>query len=117
MKFALMLSAALTGLTVLVCPTARAEPTPEDYYSKRLSGYGVNYQGRYTFDEIVQEGQRVCALLEEVVSTETLQNARQRLVDQLGFSSPEASGIVDSAVQSFCDQHSQLVMDSGIMTS
>jgi hypothetical protein len=117
MKFASLLAVVLTGLTMLLSPIAHAEPTADDYYSKRLSGYSVNYQGRYTFDEMIQEGQRVCALLEEVVNATTLQNAQQRLVDQLGFSKREAAGLIDAAVQSYCDQHSKLVMNSGIMSS
>jgi len=116
-KIAPTLAAAVTVLAVFLCPIARAEPTADDYYSKWLSEYGVNYQGRYTFDEMIQEGQRVCALLDEVVNATTLQNAQQRLVDQLGFTKKEASGIIDSAVQSYCHQYSQLVMSSGIMSA
>lgn len=117
MRFATALSLALTGLSMLVAPTAQAEPTPDDIYSKWLSVYSVSYQGRYTFEEMTQEGQRVCALLDEVVNATTLRNAQQRLVDQLGFTTKQANGIIDSAVQSYCHQYSQLVMDSGIMAT
>ena len=117
MKVAPTLTMALIGLTVLLCPVARAEPTPDDIYSKWLSVYSVNYQGRYTFEEMTLEGQRVCALLNEVVEAKTLENAQQRLIDQLGFSKKEANGIIDSAVQSYCHQYSELVMSSGIMSS
>jgi hypothetical protein len=117
MKIAPTLTAVLTGFAMLLCPVARAEPTADDIYSKWLSEYSVNYQGRYTFDEMTQEGQRVCALLDEMSNAKTLQNAQQRLIDQLGFSKKEAVGIIDSAVESYCQQYSELVMSSGIMSS
>jgi hypothetical protein len=117
MKVAPALTAALTGFAMLLCPIARAEPTADDIYSKWLSEYSVNYQGRYTFDEMTQEGQRVCALLDEVANAKTLQNAQQRLIDQLGFNKKEAAGIIHSAIESYCHQYSELVMSSGIMSS
>lgn len=43
MRFATALSVALTGLSMLVAPTAQAEPTPDDIYSKWLSVYSVSY--------------------------------------------------------------------------
>jgi hypothetical protein len=43
---------------------------------------------------MTQEGQRVCALLDELVNATTLKNAQQRLVNQLGFSTKEANGIM-----------------------
>jgi hypothetical protein len=44
---------------------------------------------------MTQEGQRVCALLDEVVNATTLRNAQQTLVDQLGFATKQANGIID----------------------
>ena len=66
---------------------------------------------------MTQEGQRVCALLDEVVNATTLRNAQQRLVDQLGFTTKQANGFIDSAVLSYCQRYSPMVMDSGIMAA
>jgi hypothetical protein len=117
MRHAPALAVAIAGMALLVSPTAQADPTPDAIYSKWLSTYSVNYQGRYTFAEMTQEGQRVCALLGEQANATTLKNAQQTLVNQRGFSTKEANGIIDSAVQSYCHDYSQLVVDSGIMAT
>ncbi len=57
------------------------------------------------------------ALLGKATSPTTLKNAQQQLVAQRGFSTKEANGIIDSAVQSYCYQYSKLVTDSGIMAT
>jgi hypothetical protein len=56
MKFAAALAVSLTGLAMILCSVAQADPdwTTEDWnYTKYLSGNGVNYQARITTNEMI----------------------------------------------------------------
>jgi hypothetical protein len=86
MKGASGLAACMTVLALAGGPVAQADPTPDDYYSKRLFGYGVNYQGKMTFDEMIALGHTVCGLLDEWAAPEAVLGARQRVV---------ATGVLD----------------------
>lgn len=109
MKVAAALTVSMTGLALALSPVAHAEPTPDDYYSKRLSGYGVNYQGKLTFDEMIGLGHTVCGLLDEWATPQTVLNTRQRVVATGVLDDAEARQVVYAASESYCDQHTDLV--------
>ena len=54
MRRGAMFAALLTGLALAMCPVAQAEPTADDWYTKALSGNGVNYQDRVSLEELIR---------------------------------------------------------------
>ena len=100
-----MFAVAFTALTLTLSPVALAEPTPEDWFSKALSGNGVNYQGRVSFDEVVAEGRMVCAALDRSPGHSSYQSAVESIVAKGVFTEKEADGIGGSAVAAFCPKH------------
>jgi hypothetical protein len=105
MKPAAIFAVSVTALALTINPVAHAEPTPEDWFSKALSGNGVNYQGRVSFEEVVAEGRMVCAELDRSPGHTTYQSAIQSIVAKGVFTEKEADGIGGSAVAAFCPDH------------
>lgn len=101
-----------TGLTLLICPVAQGDPlTPQDsYYTKYLSEYGVNYQGRVSLDTMIEQAHTTCAMLDHNPSPMTWQAAIARLVGGEGnFTQQEAKLTAQAAVNSYCTSHSNLI--------
>jgi uncharacterized protein DUF732 len=105
MRPAAIFAVSLTALALTVSPMARAEPSPEDWFSKALSGNGVNYQNRVPFEEVVAEGRMVCAELDRSPGHTTYQAAVESIVAKGVFTEKEADGIGSSAVAAFCPDH------------
>jgi hypothetical protein len=111
MRFAATLVVPLTGLAVILCPVAQADPewTTEDWnYTKYLSEYGVNYQGRITTNEMMAEAHFVCDALGENPTQPALVSARDALVKQGILTQDEATKVSYSAVTVYCPQFDDL---------
>lgn len=112
MKRMAVLMAPLVCLT-LVCPVAQADPTltPADHiYTKYLSEYGVNYQGRVSLETMIANGHTTCAMLDENPTPATWQAAIGRLVGGQGnFTQQEAKLTAQAAVSSYCSGHNNLI--------
>jgi hypothetical protein len=111
MRLAATLVVPLTGLALIVCPVAQADPewTTEDWnYTKYLSGYGVNYQGRITTDEMMAKAHFVCDSLEGNPTQPALVSARDALVKQGILTQDEATKVSYAAVTVYCPQFDDL---------
>jgi hypothetical protein len=113
MKRMSALALSLTGLPLLICPVAQGDPslTMEDsYYTKWLSEIGVNYQNRVSLPIMIGQAHTTCAMLDQSPTPQTYQAAIDRLVGGPGnFTKQEASGTVQAAVHSYCNQYDNLV--------
>jgi hypothetical protein len=111
MRFAATLVVPLTGLALSLCPVAQADPewTPEDWnYTKYLSEYGVNYQGRITTDEMMAKAHFVCDSVAEDSTQQRLVSARDSLVKQGILTQDEATKVSYAAVTVYCPQFDDL---------
>ena len=107
MRFAAMFAVPLTGLALILCPVAQADPnwTPEDWaYTKWLSEYGVNYQGRVTTNEMMAKAHMVCDALGQNPTTAALVSARDSIVKQGVLTQDEATKTSYSAISAYCPQ-------------
>jgi hypothetical protein len=103
---------SLAGLSLLICPVAQADPlsTEDSYYTKWLSENGVNYQGRVGLDWMIAQAHTTCAMLDQSPTPVTYQATVSRLVGGPGsFTQQEAKSTVSSAVNSYCNGHSNLL--------
>jgi hypothetical protein len=101
MRFAATLAVPVTGLALILCPVAQADPewTTEDWnYTKYLSGNGVNYQARITTNEMIEKAHFVCYALEENPTPPGLVSARDSLVKQGILTQDEATKVAYSAI-------------------
>jgi Protein of unknown function (DUF732) len=107
MRFAATLGVPLTGLALILCPVGQADPnwTPEDWnYTKWLSEYGVNYQGRVTTNEMIAKAHIVCDALGQNPTTAALVSARDSIVKQGVLTQDEATKTSYSAISAYCPQ-------------
>lgn len=113
MRHTATLAVALTGLVVLICPVARADPTlsyQDAIYTKWLSEIGVNYQNRATTQTMIAEAHTTCAMLDQSPAPQTFDAAVNRLVGgSANFNKKEANGIVQAAIDTYCDGHRNLI--------
>jgi Protein of unknown function (DUF732) len=116
MRFAATFAIPLAGLALISCPVAHADPDPDttatfQYYSKWLSEYMVNYQGRITNDEMIAKAQLVCNTLQNNPTKAGLVWARDAIVKQGVLTQDEATKVAYSAVsaQSYCPQFEDLM--------
>jgi Protein of unknown function (DUF732) len=83
-----------TVLALTLCPVVQADPnwTTEDWnYTKYLSEYGVNYQGRVTTNEMIAKAHSVCDALASNPTKATLVSARDSTVKQGVLTQDEAT--------------------------
>jgi hypothetical protein len=102
----------LTGLIILICPVAQADPmTHEDWiYTKWLTEIGVHYQDRATTQTMIAEAHTTCAMLDQSPTPQTFDAAVNRLVGgSANFTKKEANGIVQAAIDSYCDGYRNLI--------
>jgi hypothetical protein len=111
MRFAATLAVPLTGLALILCPVAQADPewTTEDWnFTKYLSEYGVNYQGRITTNEMMAKAHFVCDSLEGNPTQQGLVSARDSLVKQGILTQDEATKVSYASVSVYCPQFDDL---------
>jgi hypothetical protein len=111
MRFAATFAVPLTGLALILCPVAQADPewTTEDWnYTKYLSEYGVSYQGRITTNEMMAKAHFVCDELAENSTRAGLVSARDSLVKEGILTQDEATKVSYSAVSVYCPQFDDL---------
>ena len=111
MRSAATLAIPLTGLALTLCPVAQADPdwTTEDWnYTKYLTEYGVNYQGRITTNEMMAKANFVCDSIEENPTQQGVVSARDSLVKQGILTHEEATKVSYSAVTVYCPQFDDL---------
>ncbi len=104
-------AASLSGLALLSCTVAQADPLSmeDSYYTKWLSESGVNYQGNVTTEWIIAQAHTTCAMLDQTPTPTTYQATVSRLVGGPGnFTQQEAKSTVYSAIQSYCHDHINL---------
>jgi uncharacterized protein DUF732 len=111
MRHAAMFAVPLTALVLIVYPVAQAEPTPDDWFSKALSGNGVNYQGRASFEDLTAEGRMVCSALDRSPGHKTYKSAIDSIVAKGVFTPKEANGIGSSAIAAYCPKHNDSLYD------
>ena len=111
MRRGAMCAALLTGLALAMCPVAQAEPTADDWYTKALSGNGVNYQDRVSLEELISEAQMICAALDKSPGNSTYQAAVDSIVAKGVFTPEEADGIGSSAIAAYCPDHNGSLYD------
>jgi Protein of unknown function (DUF732) len=90
---------------------SQADPewTTEDWnYTKHLSEYGVNCQGRITTNEMMAKAHFVCDSLEENITEQGLVSARDALVKEGILTQDEATKVSYSAVSVYCPQFDDL---------
>jgi hypothetical protein len=112
MRFAPTFVVALTGLVLILCPVAQADPswTPDDWnYTKWLSENGVNYQGRVTTNEMMAKARTVCDALEQNPTKATLVSARDSIVKQGVLTQDEATKVSYSAISAYCPQFNNVM--------
>ena len=113
MRYTATFAAALTGLVLLICPTAVADPAlshQDEIYTYWLSEIGVNYQNRTTTQMMIADAHTTCAMLDQSPTPQSFDAAVQRLVGgAANFNKKEANGIVQAAIHSYCDGHSNLI--------
>jgi hypothetical protein len=111
MRFAATLVVPLTGLALILCPVAQADPewTHEDWnYTKYLSEYGINCQGRITTNEMFEKAHSVCDSLERNPTQQGLVSARDTLTKEGILTQDEATKVSYSAVTVYCPQFDEL---------
>lgn len=108
-----MAIAAVAGLMVSICPVAQADPAlgiEDANYTKWLSENGVNYQGRVPLQTMIAQAHTTCAMLDQDPTPQGHQATVARLVGGPGnFTQQEAKLTVFSAVNSYCNQHTNLL--------
>ena len=113
MRYSATFAAALVGLVTLVLPAARADPSlthQDEIYTKWLSEIGVNYQNRTTTQTMIADAHTTCAMLDQKPTPQSFDAAVNRLVGgPANFNKKEANGIVQAAINSYCDGHSNLI--------
>jgi hypothetical protein len=113
MRFAATLAVPVTGLAMILCPVAQADPerTIEDWnYTKYLSEYGVNYQARITTNEMIEKAHFVCDALNENPTRPAFVSARDALVKQGILTQDEVTKVSNSAVSVYCPQFYDLTL-------
>jgi hypothetical protein len=103
---------SLAAFSLLIFPVAQADPlsTEDANYTKWLSENGVNYQGRVALDWMIAQAHTTCAMLDQSPTPATHQATVSRLVGGPGnFTRQEADLTVYSAVNSYCNGHSNLL--------
>jgi len=111
MRFAVTLAFLLTGLALILCPVAQADPewTTKDWnYTKYLSEYGVNYQPRITTNEMIEKAHFVCDSVAENPTQPALVSARDALVKQGILTQDEATKVSYAAITVYCPQFDDL---------
>jgi hypothetical protein len=111
MRSAAALAIVLTGLGMIGCPVAQADPewTAEDWnYTKYLSENGVNYQGRVTTNEMIAKAHNLCDALGENPTQPRLVSARDSMVKQGVLTQEEATKVSYSAISVYCPQFNDL---------
>lgn len=113
MRLTATFAAALAGLVLLICPTALADPAlsyQDEVYTKWLSEIGVNYQNRTTTQMMIADAHTTCAMLDQSPTPQSFDAAVQRLVGgAANLNKKEGNGIVQAAIHSYCDGHSNLI--------
>jgi hypothetical protein len=98
---------------MLVVPAAHADPvlsSQDEIYTKWLSEIGVNYQNRATTQTMIAEAHTTCAMLDQSPTPQTFDAAVNRLVGgAANFNKKDANGVVQAAIHSYCDGHSNLI--------
>lgn len=104
---------ALIGMVTLGLPVAHADPSlgPQDaIYTKWLSEIGVNYQNRVSTQTMIAEAHTTCAMLDQSPTPQTFDAAVNRLLGgSANFNKKEANGVVQAAIQSYCEGHHNLI--------
>jgi len=111
MRTAAALVIPLTGLGLILCPESQADPewTQEDWnYTKYLSEYGINYQGRITTNEMFEKAHSVCDALEENPTQQGLVSARDTLTKEGILTQDETTKVSYAAVSVYCPQFNDL---------
>jgi uncharacterized protein DUF732 len=112
MRFAAWFAIPLAGLAFILCPVAQADPnwTPDDWnYTKYLSAYLVNYQGRVTTNEMIAKAHMVCDALEQNPTKATLVSARDSIVKQGVLTQDEATKVSYAAISTYCPQFNNVM--------
>ena len=104
---------ALIALVMPALPAARADPGlgPQDaIYTKWLTVIGVNYQNRVSTQTMIAEAHTTCAMLDQSPNPQTFDAAVNRLIGgAANFNKKEANGVVQAAIQSYCEGHHNLI--------
>jgi hypothetical protein len=111
MRLAVTFVVPLTGLALTLCPVAQADPewTHEDWnYTKVMSGYGINYQGRTTTNEMIEKAHSVCDSLERNPTQQGLVSARDTLTKEGILTQDETTKVSYAAVTVYCPQFEDL---------
>ncbi len=103
----------LIGMVTLGLSAAHADPSlsPQDaIYTKWLSEIGVDYQNRVSTQTMIAEAHTTCAMLDQSPTPQTFDAAVNRLVGgSANFNKKEANGVVQAAIQSYCEGHHNLI--------
>jgi hypothetical protein len=111
MRFAGAFAVPLAAQALILCPAAQADPnwTPNDWnYTKYLSEYLVNYQGRVTTNEMIAKAHMVCDALEQNPTKATLVSTRDSIVKQGVLTQDEATKVSYAAISTYCPQFENL---------
>jgi Protein of unknown function (DUF732) len=112
MRLSAILAVPLTGLALTLCPVSQADPewTTEDWnYTKYLSSYSVNYQGRVTTNEMIAKAHMVCDALGRDPTTPALVAARDAIVKQGVLTQEEATKVSYSAISVYCPEFNDVL--------
>ena len=104
---------ALIGSIMLALPAVHADPSlsPQDaIYTKWLSELRVIYQDRVSTQTMIAEAHTTCAMLDQSPTPQTFDAAVNRLIGgSANFDKKEANGVVQAAIQSYCEGHHNLI--------
>jgi hypothetical protein len=104
---------ASIGLIMLALPAAHADPGlsgQDAIYTKWLTSIGVIYQDRVSTQTMIAEAHTTCAMLDQSPTPQTFDAAVNRLVGgSANFNKKDANGVVQAAIHSYCDGHSNLI--------
>ena len=107
MRFAATFAVPLTGLALILCPVAKADPSPDDWYAKGLSGGPVSFHN-LTWAQMIATGHSVCDAIHNNPTTAGVVAERDAIVKAGIFSKNEARGIIYAATYAYCPEFTDL---------
>jgi hypothetical protein len=112
MRVAAAFTVPFSALALILCPVAQADPdwTTEDWnYTKWMSEYGINYQGRVTTNEMMAKARGVCAALDQSPTKAALVSARDAIAKDGILTKDEATKTSYAAISAYCQQYNNLM--------
>lgn len=104
MRCAATLAVPLTGVALILCPVAQADPSPDDWYAKAL---GISFHS-LSWPEMIATGHNVCNNIQSNPTTAGVVAARDSIVNAGIFSKQEALQILYAATYAYCPDFKDL---------